>query len=80
MYCNGTGKDPLKCRDCNGEMLIYKVVYQNKNGEIREYGRLEMLLKKIVARSNVVYEKEEKLPKAITSERTKAEYSQLYLC
>lgn len=75
-----TGKDPLKCRDCNGEMLIYKVVYQNKNGELREYGGLELFLKKITARSNNCYEKEEKLQKAIASERKEAEYSQLCLC
>jgi len=75
-----TGKDPLKCRECNSEMLIYKVVYQNRKGEIREYGGLEMFLKKVVARSNAVYEKEEKPPKAITSERMQTQYGQLCLC
>jgi len=73
-----TGKDPLKCRDCNGEMLIYKVVYQNKKGEIREYGGLEMFVKKIITRSNTGYEEEE-LQKAITSERAKTKYRQLCL-
>ena len=42
-----TGKDPLKCGDCGGEMLLYKVVYRNKNGDLKEYGGLDMLLKKI---------------------------------
>lgn len=75
-----TGKDPLKCGDCGGEMLLYKVVYRNKKGELREYGGLEIFLKKITIRSNTVYEKEEKLQKAITSERKEAECSQLCLC
>jgi hypothetical protein len=75
-----TGNDPLKCRDCGGEMLLYKVVYRNKKRELIEYGGLDMLLKKISARSNTVYEKKEKLQKAITSERKEAEYCQLCLC
>lgn len=45
-----TGNDPLKFRDCGGEMLLYKVVYRNKKGEPREYGGLDMLLKKISVR------------------------------
>lgn len=75
-----TGNDPLKCKDCGGEMLLYKVVYRNKKGELREYGGIEIFLKKIMTRSNTVYEKEEKLQKAIASERKEAEYSQLCLC
>lgn len=43
-----TGKDPLKCEKCNGEMLLFKVVYQNKNGVHREYGGLTTFLKKII--------------------------------
>ena len=38
-----TGKDPLKCEKCGGEMLLYKVVYRNKNGDLKEYGGLDML-------------------------------------
>lgn len=75
-----TGKDPLKCEDCKGEMLLYKVVYRNKNGDLREYGELEIFLKKISARSKAVYEKEEKLQKTIAAERKEAEYRQLCLC
>lgn len=75
-----TGKDPLKCGDCKGEMLLYKVVYRNKNGELKEYGGLDMLLKKISVRSNTVYEKEEKLQKAIATQTKEAEYHQLCLC
>ena len=26
------GKDPLKCEKCEGEMLLYKVVYRIKMG------------------------------------------------
>lgn len=44
-----TGKDPLKCEKCEGEMQLYKVVYRNKNGDLKEYGGLDMLLKKITA-------------------------------
>ena len=75
-----TGNDPLKCKDCGGEMLLYKVVYRNKKGELREYGGIDIFLKKITTRSNKVYEKEEKLQKAITPERKEAEYCQLCLC
>jgi len=75
-----TGNDPLKCRDCGGEMLLYKVVYRNKNGELREYGGLDIFLKKITARSNAVYEKEEKPKKTKYEEGKKAEYRQLCLC
>lgn len=75
-----TGNDPLKCKDCGGEMLLYKVIYRNKKGKLREYGGIEIFLKKIMTRSNMVYEKEEKLQKAIASERKEAEHSQLCLC
>lgn len=75
-----TGKDPLKCGDCRGEMLLYKVVYRNKKGELREYSGLDMLLKKLTVRSNTVYEKEEKQKKAGHEEGNKAKYRQLCLC
>lgn len=41
-----TGKDPLKCSDCGGEMLLYKVVYRNKSGDLREYGGMDMFIKR----------------------------------
>ena len=76
-----TGKDPLKCEKCKGEMLLYKVVYRNKNGDLKEYGGLDMLLKKITARSKNNYEQEEeKLEKTWNAEGKKAEYHQLCLC
>ena len=76
-----TGKDPLKCGDCGGEMLLYKVVYRNKNGDLKEYGGLDMLLKKITARSKKSYEQEEeKQKKAWNEKREEAEYCQLCLC
>jgi hypothetical protein len=75
-----TGNDPLKCKDCKGEMLLYKVVYRNKNGDMREYGGLDMVLKKMGLRSNAVYEEKEKLQKAIAPQGKETEYNQLCLC
>lgn len=73
-----SGKDPLKCDECNDEMYLYKVVYRNKNGDLKEYGGLDMLLKKIV-RSNLAREKEEK-SKETRYEKQKETYHQLCLC
>ena len=53
-----TGKDPLKCGKCSGAMQIYKVVYRNRNGELKEYGDLEKFIKKIAVRGKVTDEKE----------------------
>ncbi|KNY26108.1 hypothetical protein [Pseudobacteroides cellulosolvens] len=50
----------MKCKKCNGEMLLYKVVYRNKNGELREYGGIDMFVKKITGKGTVLDEKEEK--------------------
>ena len=36
-----TGKDPLKCDKCGGEMLLYKISYHDKKGVLREYGGLD---------------------------------------
>jgi hypothetical protein len=53
-----TGKDPLKCKKCSGKMEIYKVVYRNRNGELKEYGNLDKFIKKIAVRGKVTDEKE----------------------
>lgn len=74
-----TGRDPLKCKDCNGEMLLYKVVYRNKKGELREYGGIDMFLKKII-RGMMVNEKEEKKKKARDAKKTESKYHQVCLC
>jgi len=73
-----TGKDPLQCEKCAGEMLLYKIFYRNKHGEMKEYGGLDMLLKKIMSRGRVENEKEEKEKKPGGEE--KAEHRQLCLC
>lgn len=33
-----TGKDPLKCEECECEMILFKVVYRNREGCLKEYG------------------------------------------
>ena len=54
---NHTGKDPLKCEKCSGYMEIYKVVYRNRNGELKEYGNIDKYIKKIT-KGNEADEKE----------------------
>jgi len=71
------GKDPLKCDKCNGEMYLYKVLYYDKRGNLREYGGMEMFLKKILI-GDIINEKE----KCKKEEKTKSEtvwYEQLCL-
>lgn len=75
-----TGKDPLKCKSCNGEMLLYKVVYRNKDGELREYGGMDMFLKKITRKGIVLNEKEEKQKKTRDEKATETKYYQVCLC
>lgn len=75
-----TGKDPLKCDDCQQEMYLYKVVYRNKNGDYKEYGGLDILLKKILNRSNTKYEKEEKSKETRYGKQKETTYHQLCLC
>ena len=41
-----TGKDPLQCKKCGGEMRVFEIVYHNKDGELKKYGGLNLLLKK----------------------------------
>jgi len=52
------GKDPLKCEKCFGEMQLYKVVYRNRNGELKEYGDLHKFIEKITVRGMIADEKE----------------------
>ena len=76
-----TGKDPLKCEKCEKEMLLYKVVYHNKNGDLKEYGGLDMLLKKITAGCKSYYEQEKEKPKETGNEENKTpQYCQVCLC
>ena len=76
-----TGKDPLRCEKCGGEMHLYKVVYRNRKGELKEYGGLTLFLKNIMVRSNSNYGEEEKKPKETRNKkREETEYHQLCLC
>ena len=75
-----TGKDPLKCEECNGEMLLYKVVYRNKKGELKEYGGMEVFLNKVLAKASEVHEKEKRSEETDIGESHKPEYRQLCLC
>jgi hypothetical protein len=72
-----TGKDPLKCEKCNGEMLLYKVLYCNKKDELREYGGLDIFLRKIIDGSDSYYEQKEKKEKAWYAEKKDTEYGNL---
>jgi hypothetical protein len=75
-----TGKDPLKCSDCGGEMLLYKVVYINKSGELREYGGIDIFIKKITRKGIIINEKEEKQKKTRDEETSNTKYYQVCLC
>ena len=41
------GKRPLKCSECVGEMVLYKMVYRNKDGELKECGGIRKFIRKI---------------------------------
>ena len=75
-----TGKDPLKCSDCGGEMLLYKVVYINKSGELREYGGIDIFIKKLTRKGIIINEKEEKQKKTRDEETSNTKYYQVCLC
>ena len=78
-----TGKDPLECEKCNGEMMLYKVKYCNKEGELREYGGLDIFLRKLIDRSENWYEqkeKQEKKEKTWYAEKKDTEYGNLCVC
>lgn len=75
-----TGKDPLKCSDCGGEMLLYKVVCINKSGELREYGGIDIFIKKITRKGIIINEKEEKQKKTRDEETSNTKYYQVCLC
>ena len=74
------GKDPLKCKSCGGEMLLYKVVYRNKDGELREYGGINVFLKKIFRKGIVLNEKEEKQKETGDKKASATKYYQVCLC
>ena len=73
------GKDPLRCQKCDGEMLVYKVVYRNKHGRIREYGGINIFLNKILDRSDRRYEQKEKEETWYAQKKT-ADHGDLCLC
>jgi hypothetical protein len=74
------GWDPLKCNDCGGEMLLYKVIYRKKNGEVREYGGIDMFLKKIMRKGTNLNEKEEKQKETRDEKTAATKYCQVRLC
>jgi len=53
-----TGKDPLQCKKCGGEMRVFEIVYHNKDGELKKYGGLNLLLKKLGLRDTNEFKKE----------------------
>ena len=69
-----TGKDPLECDKCGCTMKLYKVVYRDKNGNLRQYGGIDIFLRKIMRSSS--YEKEEK-EKTKKTENKQTTYDQL---
>ena len=74
------GWDPLKCNDCGGEMLLYKVIYRKENGEVREYGGIDMFLKKIMRKGTNLNEKEEKQKETRDEKTAATKYCQVRLC
>jgi len=61
-------------------MLLYKIVYRNKDGELREYGGMDMFLKKITRKGIVLNEKEEKQKKTRDEKASETKYYQVCLC
>lgn len=61
-----TGKDPLQCKKCGGPMKVFEIYCRNKNGEMKKYGGVNLLLKKLELRD--IYEPEKK---AETKEKEK---------
>jgi len=53
------GKDPLACDKCGGHMVLCKVTYRDKYGEMREYNRLNSIIRGMEA-EKTIHEKEEK--------------------
>jgi hypothetical protein len=66
-----TGKDPLQCMKCGGEMKVFEIYYRNKNGEMKKYGGVNLLLKKLELRE--IYEPEKE---AETKEKEKNKYKE----
>ena len=66
-----TGKDPLQCRKCGGQMKVFEIYYRNKNGEMKKYGGINLLLKKLELRE--IYEPEKE---AETKEKEKNQYKE----
>ncbi len=75
-----TGKDPLRCQKCDGEMLMYKVVYRDKHDQIREYGGINIFLNKILVRSDRRYEQKEEKEETWYEEKKTADHGALCLC
>ena len=71
-----TGKDPLECDKCGSQMELYRVIYKDKNGNLKEYGGLEVFLRKITKGSRQ-REKEKKEKAKKTKNKQAAAYHQL---
>jgi hypothetical protein len=73
-----TGKDPLQCTKCGGQMKLFEIAYCNKKGEMKKYGGVNLLLKKLGVREVYELEKEaETKEKEKDQCNEKAEWSQL---
>jgi hypothetical protein len=66
-----TGKDPLQCMKCGGEMKLFEIAYRNKDGELKKYGGISLLLKKLGLREVYEFEKE-----AESKEKEKNQYKE----
>lgn len=73
------GEDPLKCSRCGGQMKLYKIIYRNKYGDIKEYGDIDRFIKKITRRNSINEEEEKEKKETINNKIKKAEYSQVCL-
>lgn len=73
-----TGKDPLQCKKCGGEMKIFETVYRNKNGELKKYGGLNLLLKKLGLVDTNEFKKEAEIEEKEKNQRKETrQWSQL---
>jgi len=66
-----TGKDPLQCRNCGGPMKVFEIYYRSKNGEMKKYGGVNLLLRKLELRE--IYEPKKE---AETKEKEKNQYKE----
>ena len=75
-----TGVDPLQCRKCGGEMKIFEIAYLSKNGELKKYGGVNLLLKKLGLRDAYEFKKETEPKEKEKSKREKEiQWNQLFM-